>query len=200
MRTAFAFLKNTAIGGALFLLPVALAVFLIGHLLAVLRPPVAKAAAFVGQAGISPFWLTVVLVVLLLAVAFLAGLIAATAIGRLITERLEALVLQQVPGYRLLKRAASDAASSVSAIDAAERDRAVMIRDGDGWRIGFVMENVGDRGYAVFVPDAPTPETGAVLFVGRDQIAESGLNTAEALACIRRLGTHSPKLVVPAFS
>jgi uncharacterized membrane protein len=200
MAAIVAFVRKTAVGGVLFLLPVTLAVFLIGHLLTLLRPPARKLAALVGQSGISPFWLTVILVIVLVAVAFLAGLVAATAAGRLVARRLESLVLMQMPGYGLLKRAASEAAGNLSAIGAGPRDTAVMIRNGDGWQLGFVMADVGERSCAVFLPDAPTPESGTLLFVAHDRIADSGMNTAEALACLRRLGAGARNLVLPALT
>lgn len=190
------FITRTIVGGLLFLLPLALILFLLGHLLVMLQPPAAKVAAYVGQAEMGPGWLTLLIVLLMLVVSFLFGLAASTVGGRMLTQRLEGLVLNQVPGYSIIKGAAADAAASMAAIDESERKKAVLVRDGDAWQIGFVTGRAGPGLHAVFLPDAPSPESGTLLLLSEDRFVDSGLSVSEALACLRRVGANMPPLAI----
>jgi uncharacterized membrane protein len=194
MRPLVIFMRRTILGGVLLLLPLALVLFLIGHLVVILTPLASKIAQLVGGVELGPLWLTTIIALALVASAFLAGLFATTQSGRALIDRLETLVLNRVPGYSFIKSAAADAASSAAAIDESQRKKAVLVGDAGGWQIGFVTGRVDDRTSAVFIPEAPSCENGTLVFVGTDRLVESGLSASEALSCIRRMGVNPPKL------
>jgi uncharacterized membrane protein len=194
MRGIVTFFNRTAIGGVLFLLPLALVIFLAGQLVVLLRPVAVEVAGILGGFAIGPFWLGAAVIVTLIVLAFVSGLAATTFVGRRLTERLEVFVLNQVPGYSIVKSAAADAASSMAAIDQSDRKKAVLIASDGMWQIGFVTDEIGDGLLAVFIPDAPSPEAGALVYVARDRVVDSGLSVSDALACLRRLGARTPPL------
>jgi uncharacterized membrane protein len=194
MRGIVTFFNRTAIGGVFFLLPLALVIFLAGQLVVVLRPVAAEVAGFLGGFALGPFWLGAAVIVTLVVLAFVAGLAATTFVGRRLAERLEVFALNQVPGYSIVKSAAADAASSMAEIDRSERKKAVLIATDGMWQIGFVTDEVGEDLLAVFIPDAPSPEAGALVYVARDRVVDSGLSVSDALACLRRLGARTPAL------
>src|SRR5262245_18471315 len=111
------FIARTLVGGVVFLLPIALILFLVGHLFAVIQPPAAQLAHYIGEAEMGPGWLTLLILATLLLTSFLLGLLATTVGGCFVTGRLETVVLNQVPGYSIIKSAAADAAASIAAID-----------------------------------------------------------------------------------
>lgn len=194
IRRVLVFFERTAVGGVLFLLPVALVLFLLGQLFVMVRPAAAQMVGFIGAAEMGPFWLAAAIVLALVLAAFLAGLFAATAAGRALIDRLEALALNRVPGYSMIRSAAAEAASSMAAIDPSERRKAVLVGDGKLWQIGILTGQVDEQTFAIFIPEGPAAESGAVVFAGPDQFIDSGLTVSEALGCLRRLGADPPKI------
>jgi len=47
---------------------------------------------------------------------------------------------------------------------------------------------------AVFIPDAPNPHTGAVMFMSPDRITPADISTPATMKCLRRLGAGSKEL------
>ena len=129
------------------------------------------------------------IVLALIAVAFVLGLLASTIVGHKAVDWLERMVLNHVPGYSIVKSAAVDAAQNLGKIETSGHAKAVYVRSGDGWQIGFVMEKIDENMYAIFTPDAPTPSSGPLILVTADQFVESNLTTSEALDFLLRLGT-----------
>ncbi len=195
MPTLVKFMKATIVGGLFFLFPVALFVVVVEKLVGFLRP----VASGIGHAfyplGIGVVAEIAIIVAALLLVAFVAGLFASTVVGRDLLEWMENTLLGRFPGYNIVKTAAADAAGGLARIDRSTRSNAVFVRDGDVWRIGFVMDQATDDLFTVFIPDAPSPTTGEVRFVGPDQFVDSGLTLAEAIRCLRQLGAGYSRMV-----
>ena len=100
-------MKTTVIGGASFLLPVALVLFILSYALRLVKriaEPISHslhldqlgAAAGVGAA-------TVLSAVVLVLIAFAAGIVARTAVGRRITRWSESSFLGRLPHYQVIK-------------------------------------------------------------------------------------------------
>ncbi len=193
------FFTRTLVGGVLFLLPLALIAFLVGQMVMVVEPIAGDAAKLVSGLPLGPVWVIIITVALLIGLAFLAGLAAMTLLGRTLVDRIEGFVLNHVPGYSMIKNAAADAASSMAVIDDAQRKKAVFVTTDECWQLGFVTDEMDGEVMAVFIPDAPAPEAGTLLFVPRERIVETGLSTADALACLRRLGARMPPLPAGTF-
>ena len=199
MHGVLAFFQRTAVGGLLFILPLAIVVFLAGQFMVILRPAATDVVRLAGWAPLSPLFLAIASLVAVVTFAFLAGLIATTMAGQKLTERLENIVLNRMPGYFMIKNAASNAARSMAAIEQPGRQNAVLVFNGHSWLIGFVTGDVEPELLAVFVPNAPSTEFGSLLYVHKDRVIESGLSASEALGCIRRLGARTPRLPLQAF-
>jgi uncharacterized membrane protein len=101
------FVKTTVMGGALFLLPVALILFILSYALR-LAKKVARPIAdglHIDQLGgpASIIAVTVLSVLILVLVSFAAGIVARTAVGRRITKWSEHSFLGRLPQYQLMK-------------------------------------------------------------------------------------------------
>jgi uncharacterized membrane protein len=197
LRSSASFLRRTIIGGVLVLLPLALILFLLGHLVALMKPGAVAAAKLIGQQEIGPFWLAAATVVTLIALAFIAGLFAITATGQGLVDRLEALILNQVPGYGFLKSMATGAAKTLGGQVSNER-KVVLIGDAEsGWQMGFIVAEMANGITAVYVPEPPTVGGGSLLFLPRERLIDPGITAAEAMACLGRFGTHPPDIRIP---
>src|SRR5277367_400937 len=135
------FLKTTIIGGALFLLPAALVLVILGHALRIAT----KAAQPVSdllhleQMGkvVGAVVVTAMAVILLLLVSFAAGLAARTKVGSRIRSWVEHSFLGGLPQYQMVK---SMAEGVVQAEGASGDFKPVLVSSEGGWQIGYVLE------------------------------------------------------------
>jgi uncharacterized membrane protein len=157
------FLKTTIVGGALFLLPVALILAILGHAMLIAikaAQPVSNAMHFdqVGKiAGASI--VTTVAVILLVLVSFAAGMVARTRAGARISAWFEKSFLGGLPQNQMVKSVAEGLAHAEGASDGF---KPVPINNEGGWAIGYLLEALDNGWVAVFVPQAPTPLAGNV--------------------------------------
>ena len=104
MKVLLNFLMTTVIGGLLALVPVALLVFILGDVLAMVAALVAPVAEILpveklGGSSVA----TLVALALIIGFCFLVGLVARTAIGSRLGGWVESAVLRRVPVYGMLK-------------------------------------------------------------------------------------------------
>ena len=102
------FVKTTVIGGLVFLVPVVVIVLVIAQaveLMLTVAEPLADVIPVesIGGVALANFIAAIMLVI----VCFLAGLLAKTAPARKLVDTAERAVLQNIPGYSLLKGFAS---------------------------------------------------------------------------------------------
>ncbi|MGY4575628.1 DUF502 domain-containing protein [Bradyrhizobium sp. USDA 3256] len=186
------FLKTTLIGGALFLLPVALVLAILGHAMRVAVKaalPVSHALHFdqIGKvAGIGI--VTVVAVVLLILVSFLAGIVARTKAGSRISAWVEKSFLGGLPQYQMVKSMAQGLAQAESASD---EFKPVLVNVDGGWQLGYLLETLGNDWAVVFVPQAPTPLVGNVRYYPVDRIHPLSMSMLQARAIVTNVGIGS---------
>jgi uncharacterized membrane protein len=185
------FVKTTIIGGALFLLPVALVVIILNRVLQAalkLVQPVADEMHLdqLGTvAGIGVGTLLAVLVLIL--VSFLAGLIARTTLGARAAHWFESSPIGVLPHYRMLKAMAEGFAK----IEDASSLKPALVSIEGGWQIGYLLEPVSDKWFAVFLPQAPTPMSGNVMYFPTERVRPLGISMVQAAAVVKHLGIGS---------
>ena len=192
MRTIVGFVKSTTLGGLLFVLPVVLLILVAGHAVRLAKEALAPVEArlpdlaFGGMAS-----LTILALIVLLTICFIAGLLGRTRGGRALTLRLEAMLLNNLPAYQLLKSMTQGMAS----LENTNQLRVVMARIEDAWQLAFLTEDAGNGLLAVYVPGAPSPMSGSLFFLTPDRIKPLNISLKEAMLCIRRLGLGSRQLL-----
>lgn len=185
------FIRTTVVGGVLFVLPVVLVVVLLQHALRIAAKPAAKIATFFPAhqyAGVAVA--TLVGVALLVFVAFLAGLVARTPPGRRFAAWIESSLLGALPPYRMAK----SVAEGLVQVEGSETVQPVLVPCDAGWQVGLVFERWGDW-LAVFLPSAPTPMSGSVVYVHVATARPLHVPVSGVLAVQKRLGTGSAKLL-----
>jgi uncharacterized membrane protein len=187
------FLKTTIIGGLLFLLPVALIVFILGYAVTVVTAflqPVSKAlgldkmAGDIGGVGAA----TAGALLLLVLASFAAGIFARTTLGTGVSGWLEDK-LQAFPQYRLVKGMAQGLVHVESASDM----KPVLVGIEGGWQLGYLLEELEHGWVAVFVPQAPSAISGVVMYLPADRVRQLGVTMGEAMNVLNGIGVGSAK-------
>ena len=185
------FLKTTVIGGASFLLPVALVLFILSYALRLVKriaEPISHslhldqlgAAAGVGAA-------TVLSAVVLVLIAFAAGIVARTAVGRRITRWSESSFLGRLPHYQVIK----SMAEGLAHIENASGLKPALVSIEDGWQIGYLLEKLENDWVAVFLPQAPAPMSGNIMYLPSNRVRLLGITMVEAMSLVKSIGAGS---------
>jgi uncharacterized membrane protein len=187
MKRILLFLRTTLVGGLLFLVPIVVLVIVVGKALTIANKIADPLAARIPGLH-SPMLLAGALIVL---VCFVAGFIARTRLAQVLVNRLENSVLSNLPGYELLK----GISASVLGVENEDAYPVVLARFDDAWQIGFRIEALDNGLIAVFIPDAPNPQSGAVYFMAADRVEACNIPLGATLKCMRRLGAGSRDLL-----
>jgi len=186
------FIRTTLVGGILFLVPVVVVVVIVGKALGLLDragAALARVLSVNDVAGIPAPRLLAVLI--LVAMCFLAGLVARTSVARGLTQQIEDRFLRNIPGCTFYKRFG---ASLIGAEDREEGD-VILVRIEDAWQFGFLMERMNDGQIVAFVPGAPEASSGSVYVLTPDRIRQVEVTMAQAVKCLHRLGRGSASLI-----
>lgn len=185
------FLKTTIIGGVLFLLPVAFILFILSYALRLVKRfavPISNGlhldqlggAASIGAA-------TVLSVLVLVLISFAAGVVARTAVGRRITQWSENSLLGRVPQYQLMK----SMAEGLAHIESAGGFKPALASIEDGWQIGYLLEQLENDWVAVFLPQAPAPMSGNVMYLPAKRVRPLGITMVQAMSIVKAIGVGS---------
>jgi uncharacterized membrane protein len=191
------FLLATLVRGVLFLLPFALVGVLLRETyraLVTVTRPLAAWLSIHPLLGVLP---EDVLAVALITSAFLvAGLFVGTRSGRALSDRLERTVLYRVPGYVLIR----GAASSVPGLQLDSDFAPVLVRTGEGWSFALLVERHPQGICTVFIPESPSPTKGIVVLVEADRVRPLKASVLSLLSCLTRSGVGASNLAVTALS
>ena len=188
MRYAREFITSTVVGGLFIVVPVYLAVLLL------LKGMKSAASLVRPVAAMVPDWLpgeNLLSLVLVLALCFLVGVAVRTRSGRAVRERLEVAFFERLPGYGLLRsltqRLAGDSDEQAWRPALAEIEEALVP--------AFIIEELADGRFTVFVPSVPTPLAGAVYVLRRERVHIVDIPFTQAISAISRWGSGSKDLV-----
>jgi uncharacterized membrane protein len=188
MKNAGKFIANVLVGGFLIVVPIYLAVLL---LLKAMQSVVGLVRPF---AMLLPEWLPaehVLSLLLVLIVCFLIGVAVRTPAGRAIRERIEKSLFDRLPGYGLFRsltqRLAGKGEENVWKPALAEIEDALVP--------AFIIEELEDGRFTVFVPSVPTPFAGAVYILSRERVHPLDVPFTQAIKSVSRWGSGSKELV-----
>ena len=189
MKSLSRFTRTTLMGAVLFLLPIVVVVILVEQALEmvspVIKPLAARLAAGPGLGA------TLLAITGLILVCFLAGVFLQTDFARKAIDKLQSSVLSELPGFEYVK------AQIESGFHVEERKvyPVVLARMDDAWQLAFLIERLAGGQSAVFVPDVPSPNTGAVYFLPEDRVRPVDIPQAAALKCLKRFGLGADELL-----
>ena len=186
------FLKTTLVGGVMFLIPLALVLLVLKHAMGFagkVAKPIAAQLPQAEFAGIAIASLVAALILLL--IAFGAGLLARTPMGQRVTRWFEESLLGGMPQYRMVK----SMAEGLAQLESGAGMHPVLVRGDEGWQLAYRLEDLPGGWVAVFVPAAPTPMSGNVLYVAAHRVQELQISMAAAMKLVKSVGLGSAEVL-----
>jgi uncharacterized membrane protein len=172
-------------------LPLAIVLMILGYLLklaSTVAKPLADRLEVQGWGDVAGIGLVTVLSVLVLVVvAFGAGLVARTYLGARLTRRFEKSALGRLPHYQMLK----SMAEGLVQLESAPGIKPALINIEDAWQMGYLLEPLENGWSSVFLPQAPTPMSGNVMYLPAGRVRPLDLTMVDAMAIIKRIGVGS---------
>ncbi|WP_417384633.1 DUF502 domain-containing protein [Gimesia sp.] len=193
VKKSFGFLKTTAIGGLIFLLPL----IVIGALVGQIVPIVLSIATFLSDyipvktpAGIAMLIGLSLGIVLLM--CFAAGLVARWSIGRSLSRFVERNLILLFPRYAIYREQLK---GSIGGDHNKPEMLPILVRLDDMTRIAFEAERTDDKLVSVYLPGSPDPWSGWVVFMSPDRVERLDIPFSEALGICERMGRESLHLL-----
>ena len=123
-------------------------------------------------------------------VCFLAGMVAQSARGKRIFQTLETVLLEGIPGYAFVKGITDGVVSSDKA---AEGFLPVLAKFDDSVKLGFAVEQLEKGKVVIYLPGAPNPWSGSVVYMDKSRITRIDATAPELLRVMRKLGRGSKR-------
>ncbi len=183
--------KATIVGGAVFLIPGFLAVWVLAKIFGLLKQLASSLGPKLGIAtALGGVMLDIVAIAAILIVCLLAGLVAQRATAQRVRNRVDNVLLGSFPGYAFVKGLAENIQQSEAA---ASGFIPVLVTTDDCSQVAFETDRI-EGAVAVYLPGAPNPWSGNVIFVRPDQVKPLPVSVPEALKILRTLGRGSEAL------
>jgi uncharacterized membrane protein len=187
-------IKTTVIGGIVFLVPIVIAIAVVGKGLEFTGKIAAPLASVLpmgvfGEVAIVHHLLALLI---LIVICFLAGLAAKTALAGRFVESLETSFLSKVPAYALMKTKTQ----TMLTPEDTEGMTPVLARFDDSWQVALEIERVEGDKVVLFLPGSPDPWSGSVCVLDAERVTPMGDATVGLAASIsKRLGKGSGELL-----
>ena len=190
MKGAWGSIQHTIVRGVLLLAPIMVFAMLVGRALGAIHKVVEPVAGRMDALAGVPMP-TVLAVVALVLLCYLAGLASKSRWAGGFSRWLDRTVLVHIPGYAYMK----GMGENLAGVDEGPAYQPVLARIEDSWQMGFIVETIEPGQYAVYVPGAPSPWSGAVYFMAEDRIRRVDMRIGQAQGILKRLGIGSSELL-----
>ena len=183
------FLKTTAIGGILFLMPIAGLLFVLGYLYQVVLVVYKAIESWLpihSATGIAILFLLSLVIVVL--GCFFVGLIASRSIAKQSTLWIESNLLKIFPKYSIYKDILTGTLGGSKALPSL---KPVRVEVGGVSRLAFETGRRPDGTVTVYFPGAPDPWAGFLGEVPADRISPEAMPFTEAVGHLEQLGRPS---------
>jgi uncharacterized membrane protein len=190
MRNVLEYFRTTVIGGAVFVLPLLLAYFIITKAIQLfgpmVRPLVTKLGieTFIGAAAG-----TIVTLLSLVLAAFLFGVFAHSRIGQSLLKWMQAGIVSALPRFHLLQGVAESLDH-----DQGKEIPVVLVPTDAGWALALQLEERHGDWCTVFIPGSPQWTSGSVAFAHIDDVHPVDMPLGRSLMMMRRCGMGSAQI------
>jgi uncharacterized membrane protein len=189
-KRLIAFLKTTAIGGLLFLLPL----IVLGALVGQIAPIVVAVSSFLNKyvpvktaSGVTLLLGLSIAIILLL--CFAAGMFARWSLGRKIAIAFEKRLALFFPRYSVLKDQMAD---TIGGDETKPQMKPVLVTFDEYYRIAFETERDEKQGFAtIYLPGSPDPWSGKVVILTLDRVTHLDADFGDAVASCEQVGRGS---------
>jgi uncharacterized membrane protein len=194
MRKTLGVWKTTILGGVFFLLPFAVVVFLVGQLSVIVAPLAAQIHKQLEARGRTLTFgnvslATVLAILLLILICYLAGLAARSAFAARFSGKIEKTIIFLFPRYAILK---DQMASNMGGHAIDPTMKPVLVRLEGVSRLGFETARAADGTVTVFFPGSPDPWQGHLAVVAPDRVEAIAADFGAAVSMCESLGRNPP--------
>ena len=176
------------IAGFLFLVPIYLAILLLLKAMKSLGKLVKPVAGLLPESFPAE---TIISLLLVLMLCLLVGIVLRTAFGQAMRTRMERSILQKIPGYEVIRSMTRQLAGQGQ--ESSWQPALAEIED--ALVPAFIVEDLDDGRFTVFVPSSPTPLAGAIYILTADRVHPLNVPFTQAVKAITRWGSGSKALV-----
>ncbi len=188
MKPAMEFLTKSLFRGLLIVVPVYFAVLLL------LKGMKSVAKLVSPFAQILPEWVPAeefLSLLLVLAICVVIGASVSTGIGKAARNWFEKNVFERIPGYALFRGLTNQIAGKARE----STWKAALFQGDEGLAPAFIIEELDDGRYTIFVPSIPTPFAGAVYIIERERVFPLDVPFTDAIKVVSRWGSGAKDLV-----
>lgn len=182
---------TTVLGGLLFLVPLVLVVVLLGKAFDILKTvakPLSKSLPYEYFGSMAP--VVVITILLMFVLSFIVGLFARSKKGRLLQSKVEAVLLNVLPGYAWVKGMTGDIRDD----EAEELLKPVVIKFDEMWQIAFEVDRMENGMVTVYLPAAPNAREGSVAFVEPERVEAISAGLQAVVKSYKMLGRGSAEM------
>jgi uncharacterized membrane protein len=185
------FIKTTAIGGLLVIVPTTIILFVLAQILYGLNSVGQKLIAELGMQIDDALIMIGIAAASLIGLCFLTGLIVRTRIGFSLRNWLSRNVAKRIPMYNAI----SSLTQRFAGLDGNQFAPVEVDLYGSGARaIGFLIEPLPNDRCTVFIPSAPVATVGNIYVVSASRISKLDASVADTLAAVSQWGVDSTAL------
>jgi uncharacterized membrane protein len=96
-------------------------------------------------------------------------------------------LLTSLPQYHLMK----SMAEGLAHLESASGLKPALVSIEDGWQIAYQIEQLENNWVVVFLPQAPTPMSGNIMYLPADRVRPLGINMMQAMSIVKAIGVGS---------
>ncbi|MBT8080602.1 MAG: DUF502 domain-containing protein [Gammaproteobacteria bacterium] len=192
MRKLPGFIKTTAIGGLLVIVPISIGLFVLAQLyIAIVSFVRGFVDALPGDLQNSAGLIFLLTLLTLIGFCFLTGLIVRTRLGVAVRRWAKRNIANRIPMYNAL----TSLTKRVVGVDGAQfAPIEVDLFGSDARLLGFLIEKLPDDRCAVYVPSAPLVTAGQVYLVPASRVTAMGAKMGDAMAVVSQWGVDARSL------
>ena len=182
------FIVNRLVAGVLVVAPIYLAALLVLKAMKSLTHLVRPLAKLL------PEWLPadhIFSLLLVLVICLLIGITVRTRTGRATWGRMENSIFRRIPGYAIVRSFTQQLAGETQG----EAWQPALAEIEEALVPAFIIEELEDELFTVFVPSAPTAFSGAVYILSQDRVHRVNVPITHAIKAVSRWGSGSKDLV-----
>lgn len=182
------FVRKTLIGGVVFLLPLGIVIIVLGELMDAVNGLGDEIGETFFPNSEGDFFPIVITAGVIIAMAFIAGLVATTAMGEKANSKFELFAQSAIPGYAVVRQAVTEVSGGSPQVDSEIAVRIVKVDLGTMSCFGYLVDQLSNGEQVVFLPGAPSVFKGRVIVVKPDQIEETSLESTTLMNAMQQLG------------
>lgn len=188
MRELGRFIGRAFVAGLLVVVPIYLSVLLLLKAMQSVAGLARPFAMLLPESLPAEHALSLLLVLL---VCFLVGMAVRGPAGRAIHERIEKSFFERMPGYAVVR------SLSQRLMGRGEENvwKPALVEIEEALVPSFIIEELEDGRFTVFVPSVPTPFAGAVYILNRERVHPLDIPFTQAFKSVSRWGSGSKDLV-----